>query len=206
MLVFGFDPSLTGFGWCIHDGGCVGPKRVVAKGQFKTSAKTLVVQRYIDIRESVCELFTEYPEIGAVGAESTPFGESFSEGLYGLYLYVLEACLRHKKDVVYFDPMRVKLLARMDSSVRKGTMDKTDMVSIAKQDSQVKVWNHNEADAYIIARSAARFWALYHQQIGPEDLTPSETQVFLGTKKSGVLFKEGDRFYRFSQDKVDHAP
>lgn len=74
----------------------------------------------------------------------------------------------------------------------------------------IKQWNNDEADAYIIARSAARFWDLYHKRIGRDELTPAEFQVFLGehtfvrgqkagkTVKKGILAKEGDRFFRFS--------
>jgi len=211
MIVLGIDPSLTGLGWCVHDGSVAGPRRVIAKGQFSTKSTQLVYGRYLSLREAVGQILDFYTEVEAVGVESPPFGESFSEGLYGLFLYVNEAILQRNKDVVYFDPTRVKLLAKMDPSVRKGTMDKGDMVDAAKQDTQIKRWNHNEADAYIIARSAARFWNLYAERLHEEELTPAEKQVFLGTHtfkkgkkagktvKKGVLFKEGDRFYRFSQ-------
>lgn len=210
MIVLGVDPSLTGFGWCVHDGSVAGPSRVIAKGYFNTPASRLVYWRYMYLREAVSQLLDFYIEIEAVGVESPPFGESFSEGLYGLFLYVNEALLLHRKDVVYFDPLRVKTLAKMDPSIRKGTMDKGDMVEAAKQDTGIKKWNHNEADAYIIARSTARFWDLYAERILPDELTPAEQQVFRAvhtfvrgkkagkTLKKGVLFKEGDRFYRFS--------
>jgi hypothetical protein len=215
VIVLGVDPSLTGFGWCVHDGSVAGPGRVIAKGQFSTPASRVVYWRYMYLREALSQLLDSFPEVEAVGVESPPFGESFSEGLYGLFLYVNETLMVRRKDVVYFDPHRVKLLARMDPTVRRGVMDKGDMVDAAKQDTGIKKWNHNEADAYIIARSTARFWDLHAERITPEELTPAETQVFRAvhtfqrgkkagkTVKKGILFKEGDRFYQFS--KLDPA-
>jgi hypothetical protein len=84
------------------------------------------------------------------------------------------------------------------------------MVDLARQDTGLKRWNHNEADAYFIARAAARFWDLHSGTITPEELTPAEEQVFRSvhvftkgkkagtTDMRGVLYKEGDRFYQFS--------
>lgn len=202
---------MTGFGWAIHDSCVAGPNRVVAKGIFNTSSKRLFVWRYMYMRQAICDLLDAYPEVKGVGIESPPFGELWSEGLYGLFLYVNEALFLRRQDVVYFDPGRVKLLARMDANVRKGVMDKRDMVEAAAADTGVKCWNHNEADAYIVSRSAARFWDFVGGRLLEEDLTPSEQRVFLATHtfvrgdragktiKQGVLYKEGDRFYQFSK-------
>lgn len=162
------------------------------------------------MREVVGDLLDHFSQIEAVGVESPPFKEQASEALYGLFLYVNEAILMRRKDVVYFDPMRVKLLAKMDPKIRQGTMDKRDMIDAAKQDTGISRWNHDEADAYIIARSTARFWDLHAGRIAENELTPSEDQVFRnvhtytkGAKAGktfgrGILFKEGDRFYQFS--------
>ena len=210
MITLGVDPSLTGCGWCIHNGSVSGEARVIAKGTFSTPASRVVYWRYQYMREAIGSVLDAYPEVEAVGVESVAFGANYSEGLYGLFLYVNEAIMVRRKDVVYFDPLRVKLLAKMDPKVRKGTMDKGDMVDAAKQDTDIKRWNHNEADAYLIARSTARFWDLYHGRIGEDELTPSEHQVFCDTHtyqkglrkgttvKKGILFKPGDRYYLFS--------
>jgi Holliday junction resolvasome RuvABC endonuclease subunit len=210
MITLGLDPSLTGFGWCVHRSTVVGPGRVIAKGALATSAKKIYIWRYMFLRKALGKILDEYPEVEAVGVESPPFGEIWSEGLYGLFLYVNEALFTRRKDVVYFDPLRVKALAKMDPSVRRGRMDKGDMVEAAKADTQIKRWNHNEADAYIIARSAARFWEFFRGDLEEDELTPSEQQVFTATHtfkrgqragktvKKGVVFKEGDRFHRFS--------
>jgi len=210
VITLGLDPSLTGFGWCIHNSAVTGPGRVVAKGVFSTPAKRIFVWRYMFLREKVGQLLDQYPEIQNVGVESPPFGELFSEGLYGLFLYVNEAVFLRKKDIVYFDPQTVKRLAKMDPSIRRGTMDKGDMIEAAKVDSEVKRWNHNEADAYIVARSAARFWEFLEGYLQEDELTPAEHASWLSshtyvrgrkagkTVRSGLSFKENDRWFRFS--------
>jgi hypothetical protein len=211
VVTLGIDPSLTGFGWCIFNSSVVGKERVIARGVFSTDSKAIFVWRNMYLRESVGSVLDAYPEIEAIGVESPPFGELWSEGLYGLFLYVNESIFLRRKDVVYLDPKRVKLMAKMDSSIRKGRMDKSDMVEAARAETGIKRWNHNEADAYIIARSAAGFWQFYRGELTEADLFPAELQTFLKvhtftrgkragkTVKQGLLFKENDRFFRFSQ-------
>lgn len=212
MITLGLDPSMTGFGWCIHNSEATGPDRVVARGRFATSSKDIFVARYISLRESVAKLLDEHPEIEAVGVESPPFGELWSEGLYALFVMVNEAIYTRRRDVVYFDPGSVKMLAKMDPTVRKGKMFKTDMVDAAKADTGiVGRFNHNEADAYHIARFAARFFLYFRGDLQDDSLTPSELQAFAKvhtfvrgkrageTVKLGAVFKENQRFFRFSQ-------
>ena len=210
MITLGLDPSLPGFGWCVHRSDVTGPGRVVAKGVFQTPASRVFVWRYMFMRESVGQLIDTYPKVEGIGVESPPFGELWSEGLYGLFLYVVEAIFVRRQDVVFFDPLTVKLLAKMDPKVRRGKMDKRDMIEAAKADTQIKRWNHNEADAYIIGRSAARFWDLQRERIDQDELTPSEKRSFTRihtyrkglrvgqTVGKGLLFREDDRFFQFS--------
>lgn len=210
MITLGIDPSLSGLGWCVHNGSVAGKGRVIAKGRFGTPTTRNIYWRYMFLRDAVGRILDEFHEVEAVGVESPPFGEQASEALYGLFLYVNEAIMLRRKNVVYFDPMRVKLLAKMDPAVRRGTMDKRDMVDAAKQDTGIARWNNDEADAYIIARSAARFWDLHAGRIAEDELTPAEDSTFRSvhtfvkgrkagrTIGTGILFKEGDRFYQFS--------
>lgn len=210
MITLGLDPSLTGFGWAIHNSTVVGPPRVLAKGVIRTSADQVIVWRYMHLRQCVTELICAYPEVENVGLESSVFGAEWSEGAYGLFLYVLEAVYLARKDLVLFDPGTVKSLAKMDSKIRRGTMDKKDMVEAAIADTTVKKWDHNEADAYIVARSAAHFWENLAGVLLEEELTPSERNSFLQKKTvtsgrdkgktvmKGIISKEGDRFFRFS--------
>ena len=212
MITLGLDPSLTGFGWCVHDSDALGPSRVVARGRFATSSKAIFVQRYIELRESVGRVLDEHPAIAAVGVESPPFGEQYSEGLYALFMMVNEAIYVRRRDVVYFDPGTLKMLAKEDPDVRKGKMFKTDMVDAAKADTGIKgKFNHNEADAYHLARFAARFFGFVRGDILEADLTPAEHRSFArvhtfvrGKRKGetvqmGAAFKEGQRFFRFSE-------
>jgi Holliday junction resolvasome RuvABC endonuclease subunit len=211
MIALGMDPSLTGFGWCIHDSSAVGMERIVAKGLFTTSAKDIFVRRYMYMRDEVMALLDKHPEVEAVGSESPAFGEQFSEGLYALFTYVNEAVYTKRKDVVYFDPGTLKMLAKEDHRARKGKMFKADMVEAVRVDTGLKGrLNHNEADAYHVARFAARFFELLRGDITTEDLIPSEYHAFARvhtfqkgaragqTVKHGAIFKEKQRFFRFS--------
>ena len=214
MISLGLDPSLTGFGWCVHDSAADGPARVVDRGRFATSSKAIFVQRYIELRESVAGVLDTYSGIEAVGVESPPFGEQYSEGLYALFLMVNEAIYTRRKDVVYFDPGTLKMLVKEDPSVRKGKMFKTDMVEAAKADTGIRgKFNHNEADAYHIARYAARFFEFVSGKISEDVLTPAEHRAFAKvhtftrgkrkgeTVRAGAAFKENQRFFRFSEIK-----
>lgn len=212
MITLGLDPSMTGFGWCVHDSQAEGVARIVARGVFATSPRQIFVDRYVQLRESVSGLLVTYPQVEAVGVESPPFGALWSEGLYGLFLYVTEAIRRHKKDVVYFDPTTVKMLAKGDPKARPGKMTKGDMVDAVKADTGLRGrLNHNEADAYLIGRSAARFWEFLGGIVTEEELTPAEWQAFAKvhtftrgeragqTVRQGAVYKENQRFFRFSQ-------
>ena len=212
MITLGLDPSLTGFGWCVHDSSAQGPSRVLARGRIATSAKEVVfVKRYMHLRSCVDKILTDH-EVEAVGVESPTFGETWSEGAYGLFLFVNEAVLKHRKDIVFFDPGTVKFLTKEDPKARRGKMFKSDMISAAKSDTDTHKakWSHDEADAYLVARFAARFWGLFKKDLAEEDLTPSERQSFTRihtfkrgknageTRLIGALFKENKRFYRYS--------
>jgi Holliday junction resolvasome RuvABC endonuclease subunit len=212
MITLGLDPSLTGFGWCVHDSAAVGPSRIIAKGVFETSSKTVFIERYVALRDRVGSLLDQYLLVEAVGVESPTYGELWSAGAYGLFLMVTEAIWVRRRDVVYFDPVTVKMLAKEDPSVRKGKMFKSDMVDACRADTGLRGrLNHNEADAYHIARFAARFWMLLKGQIQEEELTPSEYQSFAKihtfskgkrvgqTIEIGAMFKENRRFFWFSK-------
>jgi Holliday junction resolvasome RuvABC endonuclease subunit len=210
MITLGLDPSLSGFGWCVHDSSKLGAERIVQSGVVSTSPKTMWVKRYVDLREEVRKLLDRYLIVEAVGVESPAYGELWSEGAYGLFLMVNEAIWSKRKDVVHFDPSTVKMLAKGDPRSRKGKMHKSDMVDAAKAETGRRL-NHNAADAYHVARSAARFWMLFKGQITEADLLPAELHAFTRihtfvrgkragvTVKHGAIFKEDQRFFRFSQ-------
>lgn len=210
MFTVGLDPSLTGFGWCIHNSEVTGKDRVLARGRWSTSPKDIWVERYVSLRQKVQDLLDQYLLIETVGVESPPFGELWSEGLYGLFLMVNEAIWSRRKDVVYFDPATLKMLVKEDPKVRKGKMFKSDMVESARADTGIVKWSSDEADAYHVAKFAARFWKLVRGEITDSDLTPSEHNAFVKihtftrgarkgqTVKMGAIFKENQRYFRFS--------
>jgi hypothetical protein len=212
MISLGFDPSITGYGWCIHDSEAIGRARIVEKGLFSTSARTVFVKRYMDFRDMLTKLLGDHPEVECIGIESPVYGEQWSPGAYALFVYTNEVVYRFRKDVVYFDPGTVKMLAKLDPRTRKGKMFKADMVAAAKADTGITGrFNHNEADAYHVAKFAARFFLRLDEKITDDDLTPSERLAFVKQHKMtkgeragetvyhGAIFKENSRFFRFSK-------
>lgn len=211
MRVLGLDPSLTNFGYALHDTEGVGSGRCLLRGRFKTSASMLYVRRYMDLRANLRALIREVrPD--HMGIEFPVFGDLYSEGMYGLFLFCSEAILEEKVDVVFWSPLQAKAHAREGlGRPPKWTMMKPDMVEAAKADTGGRgVWNHNEADAYHVARLSARFWGLLRGDLHEEDLTPVERKYFLEIKRysrgkkagrevhRGVLYREDERFFRFS--------
>jgi Holliday junction resolvasome RuvABC endonuclease subunit len=211
VRVLGIDPSLTNYGWAVHDTGASGLPRCPARGRFRSSASTLFVDRYIGMREDLRALVRDVrPD--RVGLEFPVFDNLFSEGMYGLFLYTCEALKAERCDVVFWSPLQVKAHAR-ESLGRppKWQMMKPDMVEAAKADTGgTGRWNHNEADAYLVARLAGRFWLFVEGGITEADLTTTERKYFAGvhtyTKGSrageivhrGVMYREDERFFRWS--------
>lgn len=213
MITLGFDPSLTNFGWAVfnpnaHPGD---PDRCPERGRFQTSAKTLFVDRYADLRTQLRALIHRL-NIRRLGIEYPVFGNLYSEGMYGLFLYTCEALKSEKCDVVFFSPGQAKAQARELLDRPKGwKMMKPDMVEAAKLDAGITGnLNHNEADAYFIARTASRFWQLHDGLIAEDDLTDLERQQFRGvhiyvrgaragqTVHRGIVYREDERFFRWS--------
>lgn len=184
----------------------------MAKGVWETSSKRVFVQRNVELREKVGALLDHYLLVEAVGVESPTHGEIWSNAASALFLMVNEAIWLRRKDAVFFDPLSLKALTKEDASVRKGQMFKSDMVEACRIDASFKGrLNHNEADAYHLARFAARFWMLVKGQLQTEDLLPSEYKAFAKihtftrgkragqTVEVGAMFKENQRFFQFSK-------
>jgi len=235
MRVLGFDPSLTNFGWALHDTDGVGSSRCLDRGRFQTSSKTLFVDRYIDIRERVESLIKKMG-VTRLGVEYPVFHNLYSEGMYGLFLYTCEAMKKSKVDVVFFSPGQIKAHARaleietLDPVTGKSVvklfrpgkwkMEKPDMVEAAKWDNGNKgKWDHNEADAYWVARTAGRFWTYYDSLFADFDgvgsvemLTSLEKKQFTSihtyqrgkkagqTVETGILYREDERFFLWSKE------
>jgi len=211
MRICGVDPSLTNYGWVIHDDAFpVGDKRrCESRGRFQTSSKMEFVDRYRSHRESLRALIQEHKP-DRVGLEYPVFGQMFSEGMYGLFLYTCEALKAEGCDVVFWTPLQGKAHAREKISRPKGwKMDKKDMVEAAIACCGQRM-NHNEADAYHIAVLSARFWSVYEGHLLEADLTPVEAKYFSRvhtytrgkkagkTVKTGMVHRENDRFFLWS--------
>lgn len=205
MNVLGFDPSLTNFGYAVY-----GTDPIIG-GRFQTSSKTLFIDRYVDLRGKVRSIVQEH-QIKRVGIEYPVFGEQYSPGLYGLFLFTCEALKAEKCDVVFFSPGQAKAQARDYLKRPKGwKMNKPDMVE-ATQAITGKRLNHNVADAYWIGRTASRFWDFLDGVVKKENLSELEQKQFAGihtfsrgkrageTVQSGILYREDERFFRWSQE------
>ena len=213
MLILGLDPSLTNYGWALHDTSApVGDtKRCPARGRFRTPAKMEFIERYKAQRESLRALIREHrPD--RVGIEFPVFDNLWSEGMYGLFLYSCEALRAERMDVVFWSPLQAKAHARDSLDRPKGwKMDKLDMCEAAKLDAGGGRWNHNEADAYLVGRLAGRFWEFHAGTLAEGGLTPTEARYFTKvhtykrgrkagkTVRKGVIYRESDRFFMWSQ-------
>ena len=229
MRVIGCDPSLTNFGWALHDTDGVGPSRCLDRGRFKTSSKTLFVERYCEMRANVTNLVKRF-DVSRIGVEYPIFNDLWSEGMYGLFLYTCEALRAARVDVVFFSPGQIKGHAR-DLSVtiidpisgipstepfrpKSWKMEKPDMVEAARIDTGGEgKWNHNEADAYWVARTSGRFWLFHDGLLTLDDLTVRERKQFAEIRtigrgaregmveKKGILYRENERFFLWSKEK-----
>lgn len=215
-MILGLDPSLRNFGWVlIEDDGTF-----LEKGMMSTSASTMFVERYISLREGLREVIqtlrAKYPDkVMRVGIESPIFNDLYSEGMYGLFLYSNEALMLERVDTVYLTPNQVKAHASAFLNRPKGwKMQKADMVDAVKQATQgqgAKRWNHHQADAYWVGRTASRFWLLIEGQITSEDLSDLERRQFTSleryvkgkkagkVKRMGITHKENDRYFKWSE-------
>jgi hypothetical protein len=213
VRVLGIDPSLTNYGWAVHDTEASGLARCPARGRFRSTASTLFIDRYTGMREDLRALVRDIrPD--RIGLEFPVFDNLFSEGMYGLFLFTCEALRLERCDVVFWSPLQVKAHAR-DSLGRPPNwqMMKPDMVEAAKVDTGGKgQWNHNEADAYLVGRLAGRFWLFVGGALTEADLTPTERKYFAGVHtytrgkrageqvRKGVVYREDERFFRWSNN------
>lgn len=210
MKVLGFDPSLTHFGWALAEWvpGDAQPK-CLARGELRTSASTLFVDRYRDLQDGLRALVRAHPGVLA-SAEYSVFGETYSEGMYGVFLYMCEALRDEKCSLVLWSPFHLKAQAR-DFLRRpaKWRMTKSDMIDGARRSTGVRhpPWSEHQADAWWAALTGCRFWLLQRGVIAESDLTPLERAQFTevrvrkkgalaGTiEQKGALHKEDKRFF-----------
>lgn len=208
MLTLGLDPSLRAYGWCVYNSRAVPRLRRVASGHEGTLSLTVPVARFMHFRSLVSDLLRRF-EVEAIGIESPAYGGGpFSEQHFGLMMFSLESVFERRKDCVLFDPATLKM-----ATTGKGTADKSDMQRFVKLDTlSTTTIDNNEADAYCIAREAARFIECMRGELLPEDLSKDEIQVFLARqrkrkKNDGSIqirqiahaFRENSRWFQFSK-------
>jgi len=212
MRVLGLDPSLRNYGWALHDTEAEGSGRCIERGRFQTEKKQFPdeIARYMHLRERLREKIAELdPDV--MGMEHPVMNEDYSEGMYGLFLFSLEAIKSQAKDLVLIGPPQVKKFAKDLLERPKGwSMGKMDMCMAAAHDAGGGSWDHNEADAYLIAAFAGRFWNFYVGDLCEDDLTKYEKTTFTHIRTitkgkragrvemKGFLHREGDRFFLWS--------
>ena len=209
MISLGLDPSLRAFGWCIYTQN-EGVHILVASGHVKSEIKDVPVTRYMQFREMVNDLIVKYKPDN-IGIESPAYDAGpFQSVHFALMMYCLEAAFNHRRDVVLFDPATVKFLAKMQPG--KSLFTKADMIQVVKNDilSDEDIDN-NEADAYVVAKYANRFYRLLNGHMDPDLLEPNESKVFIErtkkskkgsttiTKRISHIFKENHRYFLFSK-------
>ena len=210
MRVLGLDPSLSAYGWAVHDDAATGQKRRVASGHEGTLPSTVPVVRFMHFRALVGDLLRRF-NVDLVGIESPAYQAGpFQRIHFGLMMFSLEAIFERRLDCVLYDPATLKKLAKPAN--QKGSMSKMDMQRRVQLDTMdASLIDNNEADAYLVAKYAARFKALRDGSIDPAQLEPPEVSVFIQRTRrvktmAGVVrkrvahaFRENSRFFSFSQ-------
>lgn len=216
MITLGLDPSLRAFGWTLIDDDA----QIIDKGLLGTDSDMIFVERYMYLRDEVLALITsikaKYPNDQLTMAVESPyFNDLFSEGMYGLFLYVNEAIKLGGVDVMFLSPLQVKSHAHKFLARPKGwKMQKSDMVDACKKANtigDIKKLNHHQADAYWVGRIGQRFWKFVNGLILEEHLDEIEKNQFakldlnkVGQVKSkGIMYKEDDRWFRWSIKKIE---
>jgi len=197
-------------------------QQIVDRGTWHTTPKQEFIDRYVWLREALRQKIQE-TQPDCVGIEFPIFGDLWSEGMYGLFLFSCEALKKENSDVLLLTPPQVKThareyLERIEARPLKPKwkMEKPDMIEAAKGHSSGKGrWNDHEADAYWVGQATGRFFGLYHGNLDESCLSPAEKHQFTRvhtfqrgkkagkTVRTGFLYREQDRFFRWSEDTTD---
>lgn len=212
MRILGLDPSLRNFGWALHDTEADDRDRCIERGRFQTEKRDFSdeIGRYTYLRECLREKIREL-DPDNVGLEHPVMNEDYSEGMYGLFLFSMDAIKSEGRNLVLIGPPQVKRFAKdLLGRPKSWTMGKMDMCMAAAYDVGGGNWDHNEADAYLIAAFAGRFWKFYVDDLVEDDLTGYEKKTFTHIRTitkgkragkleiKGFLHREGDRFFLWS--------
>lgn len=180
------------------------------RGEFKTTTASVFIDRYTFLREQTRELLQKHPD-AYVSAEYSVFGETYSEGMFGVYLYLCEALRMERRRVVFWSPLHLKAQARVHlGRPPKWKMTKPDMIEAAKLRSNQKspVWSEHQADAFWAAHTGLTFWRFYQGDLVEDELTTLDREQLIdirtdqhgATKFCGTFFKEGKRYFLWDRD------
>lgn len=209
MISLGIDPSLRAFGWCVYT--YESDSHIILGSGHEASFKYDVpVARYTQFR-SLVEILIQKYDPDCIGIESPAYNAGpFQSIHFALMMYCLEAAFEARKDVVMFDPATVKFLAKRNPG--KSLFGKAEMINHVKQDVlDLDGIDNNEADAYVVSKYASHFFQVRDGVCDLSKLEQNEYKVFAGrvrkskkgsevvTKPMAHLFKENNRFFRFSQ-------
>ncbi len=211
MISIGIDPSLRGFGWAIHDSEKEGRSRLVKSGHEYIDSKIVPVVRYMLAQNIVRRLVERYrPE--CAGIESPAYNAGpFQTIHHTLMMFCLVPIFENRIDCALFDPETLKNIVKGKENI-KIVMDKTEMQRMVKIDTKSSIpINDNEADAYLLAKHSCRLFKVMDGNIEISELSETELKYFItkskkvktkkGTKvkKTGHVFKENLRFFKFSK-------
>lgn len=202
MDTIGLDPSLTSFGWAIYTAGA---NTCLRSGVFKTRSTDLFVLRNKYMRESIEEVISE-SSIKFIAIEYPVFKETYSEGMYGLFLFSCEALYNAGVNVVFFDNSQVKAYSKRILNRPSGwLMNKSDIKEAIEVLMSIKrtSWKtSDESDALMIAYMGHRFWShMFDDDF--EFFNKYEEKLFTevkkhkdgSEKKRGIALRENERFF-----------
>lgn len=123
-------------------------------------------------------------------------------------MYSLEAAFQFRIDTVLFDPVTLKMISTGRGDASKSDMQRAVQLDTVNPDTIMA----DEADAYCVAKHAARFMLLRSGDLSPDDLSKKEKSAFLErkrkkksilgktviVKRTAHIFRENNRFFSFS--------
>lgn len=209
-LFLGVDPSLTSTGWAVFNASKCSCEEWAT---IKTTPQENVLFRFLRIKHFLSRTIEKY-SIKKAGCEAPVFGGYETGTAYALYISLLEVFYANKIDVLFLAPKQIQKIVKDEGFSTAGKVFKSDSVESAKsflKDVLPDRATGDKADAFHAARISARFWALFNEKLTVEDLTASEREMFTKkhtftkgknkgvTEKKGLIYRENDLFFRFSQ-------
>jgi hypothetical protein len=118
----------------------------------------------------------------------------------------------YPKHLQYYDKSQTKCDKMRHNGYLANPFPVIDIASLDKESKKAVKIQSDEADAFHASWCGSRFWNFYNKNLAEKDLTPSEWDLFARsyefsrgknagvTEQTGLIFKENERFFRFSSD------